>query len=79
MFDVRQPPRTPAYLLHYSSFTPRSSGQKLYFVSHNKSSSKVPRNLKSCGTVTRLGAFFLSFLCRLVENENPFIFVGKPR
>ena len=35
------PPKTPAYVLHYSSFTPPSSGHKLYFVFHNKSSCQV--------------------------------------
>ena len=45
LFGVRQPPKSPAYVLHYSSFTPPSSGHKLYFVFHNKSSCQVPQNL----------------------------------
>ena len=61
MFGVRQPPRTSAYVLHYSSFTPPSSGHKLYFVFHNKASCKVPRNLKCLGNFRRLGALFLVF------------------
>ena len=55
------PPKTPAYVLHYSSFTPPSSGHKLYFVFHNKSSCQVPRNSKSLGNFRGLGAFFLFF------------------
>ena len=61
MFGVKQPPRTPAYFLHYLSFTPPSLGQKLYIVSHNKSSSQVPRNLKSLGNFKGLCAIFLVF------------------
>ena len=55
------PPKTLAYVLHYSSFTPPSSGHKLYFVFHNRSSCQVPRNLKSLGNFRELGAIFLVF------------------
>ena len=61
VFGVRQPGETPAYVLHYSSFTPPSSGLNVYFVYHKKSSFQVPRNLKSLGNVRRLGAFFFIF------------------
>ena len=76
LFGVRQPPKTPAYGLHYSSFTPPSSGHKLYFVFHNKSSCQVPRNLKSLGNFRGLGPIF-GFLRQSIGNENPFIFVGE--
>ena len=70
-------PKTPAYVLHYLSFTPPSSGHKLYVVFHNKSSCQVPRNLKSLGSFRGLGAFFLVFLRQSIGNENLFIFVGE--
>ena len=63
LFGVRQPPKTPAYVLHNSSFTPPSSGQKLHFVFHNKSTCQVPRNLKSLGSFRGLGAFFFVVFC----------------
>ena len=40
---------------------PPCSGQELYFVSHNKSSSQVPRNLNCLGNFKGLGAIFLVF------------------
>ena len=61
MFGVRQPPKNPAYVLHYSSFTPPSSGLNVSFAYHKKSSLQVPRNLKSLGNFRGLGAFFLFF------------------
>ena len=61
LFAVRQPLKTPAYVFHYSSFIPPSSGHKLYVVFHNKSSCQVPRNLKSLGNFRGLGAFLLVF------------------
>ena len=44
---------------HYAAVT--SSGHKLYFVFHNKSSCQVPRDLKSLGNFRGLGAFFWFF------------------
>ena len=61
VFGVRQPPKTPAYVLHYSSFTSPSSGHKLYFVFHNRYSCQVPQNLKSLGSFRGLRAFVLIF------------------
>ena len=61
VFGVRQPPKTPAYVLHYAFFTPPSSGLNMYFVSHKKSSFHVPRNLKSLGNFRGIGTFFLLF------------------
>ena len=61
VFGVRQPPITPAYVLHYSSFTPPSSGLNVYIVSHKKSSFQVSRNLESLGNFRGLGAVFFVF------------------
>ena len=71
------PRRSHAYVLHYSCFTPFSSGHKLHFVFHNKSSCQVPGNLKSLGRFRGLGAFFCNFLLPSIGNENPFIFGGE--
>ena len=71
------PPKPPPNVLHYSLFTPPSSGHKLYFDFHNKSSCQAPRNLKSLGNFRGLGAILFCFLRQSIGKKNPFIFVGE--
>ena len=76
VFVVRQPPKTPSYVLHYSSFTPPSSGHKLYFVFPQQVLMPSSPKLEIFGNLQGTRRIFFGFLRQSVGNENPFIFVG---
>ena len=77
LFGVRQPPKTPAYVLHYSSFTPPLFRSQSVLCFPQQVLIPSSPKLEIFGKLQGTRHIFFGFLRQSIGNEKPFIFVGE--